>query len=295
MLPNFFIIGAPKAGTTSLYHYLKNHPDIYMSPVKEPNYFSYADIVTQKLYYHECGIESLQGYEKLFAGVNRHKAIGEASVSYLYYPDVALRIKNTITDAKILILLRNPVDRSFSHFLMDQRLCYINLSFENVVRKVVRHPNLELYCQQYVELGLYHEQVKRYIDIFGEDQVKIVLTEDMKEDTAKVLHSVFEYLGVKNQPPADKDRKHNVYKKPRNNIVGRFYASKKLRSMLKFLFPAFITERIKNNIFVKEDKPALSEDTRAYLTGLFANDVKKLESLIGRDLSHWYEKPVSRK
>jgi hypothetical protein len=111
----------------------------------------------------------------------------------------------------------------------------------------------------------------------------------MKEDTAKVLHSAFEFLGVKNQPPADKARKHNVYKKPRNNRVSRFYASKKLRSMLKSLLPARITDRIKNKIFIKEDKPALSEDTRACLTGLFADDVKRLEMLIERDLSLWYE------
>lgn len=288
MLPDFFIVGAPKAGTTSLYRYLRNHPDIYMSPAKEPNYFSYSDIAAQNLYYRERGVESLQDYEKLFVRVSSHKAIGEASVSYLYYPEVALRIKNAIPDAIIIILLRNPVDRGFSHFLMDKKLGYISLVFEDVIFKRVQHKNIDLYYQQYIELGLYHEQVKRYIDTFGKNRVKIVLTEDMKEDTAKVLHSVFEFLGVKNQPPADKARKHNVYKKPRNNIVSRFYASKKLRSMLKSLLPACITNRIKNKIFIKEDKPALSEDTRACLTGLFADDVKHLETLIERDLSSWY-------
>src|SRR5689334_14600377 len=103
-LPNFFIVGAPKAGTTSLYHYLKQHPEVYMSPVKEPNYFSYEETVKQNLYHKEKGVGTFEEYSKLFASANgRHKAIGEASVSYLFYASVPEKIKKAVPHAKIVI------------------------------------------------------------------------------------------------------------------------------------------------------------------------------------------------
>jgi sulfotransferase family protein len=164
MLPNFFIIGAAKAGTTSLYHYLEDHQEVFMCSVKEPNYFSYDDIIRQNLYYSEKGFGNKEEYEALFKDVTSEKAIGEASVSYLFYEKTPTKIKAVVPDAKIIIILRNPVDRGFSHFLMDKKLGYISLVFEDVIFKRVQHKNIDLYYQQYVELGLYHEQVKRYKD-----------------------------------------------------------------------------------------------------------------------------------
>src|SRR5882672_7527464 len=99
-LPNFFIVGAPKAGTTSLYFYLQRHPEVFMSPVKEPNFFSYDETIKQNLYHKEKGVGKLEDYRKLFSSANgHHKAIGEASVSYLFYPSVAEKIKKFSPDA----------------------------------------------------------------------------------------------------------------------------------------------------------------------------------------------------
>src|SRR5882672_9220913 len=115
-LPNFFIVGAPKAGTTSLYYYLSHHPEVFMSPVKEPNFFSYDETVKQNLYHKEKGVGKFEEYRQLFASSNgHHKAIGEASVSYLFYPSVPQRIHELVPKAKIIISLRNPVERAYSH------------------------------------------------------------------------------------------------------------------------------------------------------------------------------------
>src|SRR6185436_11499315 len=100
-LPNFFIVGAPKAGTTSLYYYLKRHPEVFMSHIKEPNYFAYDETVKQHLYHKEKGVGTFEEYKKLFATANgQYKAIGEASVSYLFYPSVAERIKKMVPQAR---------------------------------------------------------------------------------------------------------------------------------------------------------------------------------------------------
>ena len=168
MLPNFIIAGAPKAGTTSLYHYLSEHPEVFMSDPKEVNFFSKEEIDAQGLYYDIFKAGNISEYKKLFINANGKKAVGEASVSYLYYQEVPQKIKRIIPDAKIIIALRSPVERAFSHYLMDLRLGYIELSFEDVVYKRVEHKYLNLYYQQYVELGFYFEQVRRYIKCFGE-------------------------------------------------------------------------------------------------------------------------------
>src|SRR5262245_44057756 len=144
-LPNFFIVGAPKAGTTSLYEYLRRHPQVYMSPVKEPNYFSYADTVAQNLYHKEKGIEQWDEYVKLFEASNGAHAIGEASVSYLFYPEVPRRLNEKFPDARIIIVLRNPVDRAYSHYYMEHKLGYVRESFDDIVMKRSNHRLADLF------------------------------------------------------------------------------------------------------------------------------------------------------
>ena len=166
MLPNFIIVGAPKAGTTSIYRYLSKHPEVFMSSPKEINYFSIDQIESQNLYYNYFKVKSLIEYEKLFDGVTNETAIGEGSVSYLFYKETPAKIKNIIPDVKIIILLREPISRAFSHYLMDNKLGLVNDSFENIIFKTSISDKQNLYYQQYVELGLYYKQIKRYFDIF---------------------------------------------------------------------------------------------------------------------------------
>lgn len=289
MLPNFFIVGTPKSGTTSLFEYLKKHPEVFMCPVKEPNFFSFLDISEQGLYYSEKGIENYNEYLKLFEEAADKKAIGEASVSYLFYKTVPYKIKKSISDAKIIIILRNPVERAFSHYLMDTRLGYTDVPFDEIVKRKSTHPFQKLYFQQYVELGLYYQQIKRYLEVFGEKQIKIFLTEDLKKDIGDVIKSVYSFLQVENIKTPGLETSHNVYRRPKNIFIEKLYQQKLLRRLIKKTIPQQFLSDIKSAMLIKDKKPILAPSIKSYLNNYFLNDLKKTEALIGRDLSIWYE------
>ena len=287
MLPNFIIGGAPKAGTTSLYKYLSVHPEIFMSSPKEVNYFSNNEIKAQGLYYNSFMVKELAEYQKLFDKVINEKAIGEASVSYLFYPKTPQKIKKIIPDVKIIIILRNPLERGYSHYLMDYKLGLVKLPYDQIVYRKSNHKYIDLYYQQYVELGLYYEQVRRYIDIFGETNVKIILNEDMNKDTKSVVKEILEYLGVSSTDIQDVSMRHNIYKKPRNIILHKIFILQKLRAYLSNVLPVYIKNIILKIILVETKKPDLAISTKKYLQNIYINDICKLEKLIDKDLNSW--------
>ena len=147
MKVDFFIVGAPKAGTTSLYHYLNEHLEVEMSSQKEPDYFSDDALQEQGLYYGKNRIDTLDKYNNLFVN-HQAKLRGEGSVSYFFYDDVPNKIKKYNPDSKIIIMLRNPIDRAFSHYLMDYRLGLVSESFEDIVKKKSNHKYVNLFYQQ---------------------------------------------------------------------------------------------------------------------------------------------------
>ncbi len=288
-LPNFFIVGAPKAGTTSLYYYLSEHPEVFMSPVKEPNFFSFEEIEAQKLYYKEKGIGDFKEYLNLFKGAKDEKVIGEASVSYLFYPKVPLKIKKLIPDAKIIIILRNPIERAYSHYLMDYKLGYINIPFEEVVYKKTNSKWANLYYQQYIELGFYYQQVKRYIDIFGENQVKIFFSENLKNEPKKVIFSLFSFLKINIDFSPNNTKLYNTYEMPKNRIFRKLYSFNFFRKSIKKIIPSSYLKIVKKTFFYKDRKPDLNKELKKHLRKLYKEDIKKLEILINKDLSVWYK------
>ena len=141
MKVNTFIVGAPKAGTTSLHYYLQQHPEVCMSAIKEPNFFTAANV--SDLYYDVDPILNEDDYHLIFSDLKK-KVVGEASVSYLYYPLIADKIFEYNPKAKIIILLRNPVQRAFSHYLMDKRLGLCNVSLLEVIENPQKHPQVSI-------------------------------------------------------------------------------------------------------------------------------------------------------
>lgn len=288
MLPNFIIVGAAKSGTTSLYHYLSEHPDVYMSEPKEVNYFSQEEITKQKLFYRDLRVSSLSEYKKLFEGTESVKAIGEGSVSYLFYPETPKKIYDLLPNVKIIILLRNPIERGFSHYLMDYRLGLVDLSYDEIVRKESKHALLNLYFQQYVELGLYYEQVKRYQDLFGKEQVKIYLMDDLKKDTRAVIDDLYSFLGIDKSLKPDLERKHNTFIAPRGYVIRKLYSSHFLRRTTALLIPDRFKKMVMKLLFNKGSKPNIELGLKKELQNVYTPDIKKLEKLIERDLSEWY-------
>jgi hypothetical protein len=181
MKVDFFIVGAPKSATTSLYHYLGQHEGISMSTIKEPDFFSHTELHKQKLYYKSKPVSDINTYHNLFLTKKKSQLLGEASVSYLFYPKVSERIFSYNPNAKIIIVLRNPVERTVSHYQMDKRLGFIKYNLADVLNDSTIE-NHSLYYQQYIQLSYYYQQVKKYIDVFGKENICILKYDDLKKN-----------------------------------------------------------------------------------------------------------------
>lgn len=286
--PNFFIIGAPKAGTTSLYYYLSRHPEVLMSRIKEPNFFSYRELSNQQLYYRDDSVQDQQTYLSLFNTTtpDQVKAVGEASVSYLFYPDTANQIKQFNPDARIIIMLRNPFDRAWSHYLMDYKLNYVRDSFDDITLKRVNGHRNNQHFQQYIQLSLYHRQLQNYLNVFDRKQIFIGLYDDLKQSPQQLFNALCTFLEI--EPVAlPESSAYNSAEVPRNAFIKSVYASDSIRRGLKKLFGHQQSKKIKSLLFKKPELLPLP-DTRQHLTQLFNDDIRKTESLTGLNLSAWY-------
>lgn len=286
MKVDFFIVGAPKAGTTSLYYYLNEHPEIVMSSQKETDFFSDESLQKQGLYYGKNRISTMEQYHALFENYE-NKVVGEASVSYLFYEDVPKKIKAYNASAKIIVMLRNPADRAFSHYLMDYRLGLINQSFASVLAEADKGRKQQLFYQQFVRLGLYYEQLKRYFETFGKENVHIIFYDDFKNDLQNQVQKTYDFLEVDSTFVAQLNTKHNTFSMPKSSWARNVYAFVQLRRLLRKILPNQIVKQIKVILFSKTDKPVLSDKLRLQLNELYADDIKELAILLNRDLSQW--------
>jgi hypothetical protein len=207
-LPNFLIIGAQKAGTTSLYYYCKQHPDIFMSSIKEPMFFNSRKPSKIKLEDRSLkqpySFFTLNEYANLFGKSGKQKLRGEASTAYLANPDSALWIRKIIPDTKIIAILRNPLERAYSAHKMYYEKGIETRTFndailselENVTSKIRRG-------QQYLSIGLYGFQLKRYFNFFPKEQILAADYQEYNNNNVEFLNKVFKFLGVKEFVPND--------------------------------------------------------------------------------------------
>lgn len=283
-LPNFFIVGAPKAGTTSLYAYLNRHEEVFMpKSVKEPDYFSHEAILKQDLYYKTGHITEEKKYLALFDEVEDHKAIGEASVSYLFYSGTARKIYNFNPGSKIIVLLRDPIERAYSHYLMDSRLGLIKDSFEEIILGQKMHRYTKMYYQQIVSLGEYGVQIQRYLDVFGSDQVKILLYDQLKADPEGLMCEVCDFLEIANDFKVDLHERHNAYAAPKNALVEKIYQMHQLRTSISRMVPDGIKSGIRNAFFKDSKKPAMSLPAKEFLKIHYGKDIEAVRSITGID------------
>ena len=279
MKVNTFIVGAPKTGTTSLYYYLNQHTNVCMSSIKEPNFFSAKEV--NSLFYKSQIVDEINEYHKLFSQ-NKKQIIGEASVSYLFFDEVPNRIYKYNPKAKIIILLRNPIERALSHYLMDFRLGFCSENFEDIIA----HPEIfPQYYQQYLELGNYFLQLKRYINVFNENQLSIVFYDDLKSDSQKVMKHIFSFLEIEFQ---DLDYSiQNSFLSPSNIFVSELYKFNSLRKIVKSLFPEPFLSLVKSIFFSNNSKPTFSDSIIKQLNAYYKSDIVELEKLLNKDLSKW--------
>lgn len=303
-LPNFLIIGAAKSGTSALYRYIQQHPDIYMSPIKEPHFFSFEGSPPNTQGpddFVNTAITDLATYTKLFDGVTTEKAIGEASPSYLYIPKAAERINYHIPNSKLIAILRHPADRAFSaymHVVRDHKETAVNFS-EALKLEDQRFSQNWGPIWHYTRASLYYEQVKRYYDIFDSEKIKILLYDDFNTDPEQTLQNIFEFLEVDTAFKPDMKHKANVSGTPKNKTVDSFvntFFNKKnpIRYTARYLIPEKtrwrFTTNVRNRNLVRQTIPS---EIRVELTQQFRDDILQLEELIDRDLSPWLKTPDS--
>ena len=294
MKVRIFIVGAPKAGTTSLHYYLNEHPEILMSSVKEPDFFLEKEIDDIGLYYGTTRIETSDKYHNLFSDKKDEEIFGESSVSYLYYPEVPKRIKEYNTEAKIIIMLRNPVDRAFSGYQHVKRYNEMeNYTFKEAIEKSEKRyfeNNKITPASRYLNIGLYYKFVNKFKSKF-KDNVHIIIYDDFINKTSYELSCLFDFLGLKKHT-IDLKKKHMVGGwQWKNQTVKNIFMSKSiLKSTLKIILPSkAIREKIRNYFisFVISPVEKIDLETRKKLLNFYIDDIEKLEALINKDLSIW--------
>ncbi len=249
MLPTFLIIGAGRCGTTTLYSYLQEHPEVYLPANKRPEpHFFLKQAEYQK---------GLAYYRQRYFPVGGHwRAVGEASVSYLFDPLVPPRIHHDLPDVKLIVCLRNPIERAFSNYWHTRRSGLESLDFsEAIARETERTRALtgtlleEVKPYSYTARGFYHEQLMRYLPLFGRSRIHVTLFDDLCCAPAEAVTRVFTFLGVDPLPAAG------------------------------------YRERVENRSVPEGSVIPAAE--RTWLADLFRADVTALGALLGRDLSHW--------
>lgn len=268
--PNFLLVGAAKSGTSAFYLALKDHPDVYMSPVKEPHYFAYlADRELVGDVYDDVETAHRK-YGELFRDIAGEAAIGEGSTSNLCVPGTAEAIEHTIPDARIVAILRNPVDRAYSHFrhFVDAG-AETTTDFGEAVREEEERLRGGLpFTYGYKRWGRYHRQLEPFVERFGRERVQVHLYEDYQQDAQAVLRATCGFLGVDSGPAVPVVGRHNVGGAPRGPRSGR--VARRLRRPAGTATPA-----------------PMGPQVRAELIEEFRPEIVLLQDLIGRDLSAW--------
>lgn len=293
-MPNFLIIGTGKSGTTSLYYYLRQHKQVYMAPIKEPTFFALGgqDLETcSDVASRRNRVNTLSAYQALFDRVSGELAIGEASTAYLPSPQAPERIKHYIPKARLIAILRNPVDRAFSAYLMNARdgvEPYVDLEQElrDGHHNGQRRP---FWDQDYIESGLYYMQVQRYFRLFDPKQIKIFLYEEWMFDSLRIFRQTLEFLGVDETIVPDMSLKHNVSGLPKYKSVHRLVIrTSPTGKLIRRVLPPRILATLRSLYYQNFlERPELPLRAREELLMFYREDVLKLQTLIQRDLSNW--------
>jgi Sulfotransferase family len=319
MLPNLLVIGAAKAGTTALQHYLAQHPDIFMSPVKEPNFFAFGGAIPRfegpeiegadwsvrdrlRRERYEYSVVDAEAYLRLFAQAGRRRVRGDVSPAYLYFPGAAQRIKDALPAVRIVAVLRNPVDRAHSKFLQMRRDRGEPLDqFEEALAvEPERERRNWAPTWLYAARGFYSRQLEPYYCLFGAEQIHVVLHEDLQRHPEACLRRLFSFVGIDPNVRIDVSLRHNVTADkylPRHGLVYHALAEPFLRSArLQAVVPARMlawarptARQLLLRRLAGEAAVPLTLETRRELTARFAADILRLEQLIGRDLGHWLD------
>lgn len=276
-LPNLVGCGAGKSGTTSLYYYLSEHPDVFMASVKETHFFSQ---------HYEQGID---WYQRQFMGYGNEKIIGEFSTSYLMDKSVPERIQTILPNAKLLFIFRNPIERAFSNYWFSLSLGTQvgGRSFSDVIHS-------EEGFMKYIVPGFYYDHVSEFLEYFDQQQVFVMFTENLKRQPLVEIQRCYEFLGVDSSFQPDV---HSIFN--RTVFASNNYRKKIDSNWLSFkssLKPFFLwlpndirktfskVEQTFRNSFLGDEKPVIADIEEEYLRNLYQEKNQQLAELLDCDL-----------
>lgn len=296
-LPNFFIAGAQKSASSSLHEYLKQHPDVCMSEPKETNYFSYDRE-------YEKGLEY---YSSLFTDAKRCRVTGESSIGYMVFPGVIERIKKQIPNPKFIFILRNPVDRVYSHYWFLHGRAYEDKSFLDAFRyEMEREPvhteNKHGMFKCYYQFGLSYKWLSKYIEAFGRDSIHVLTSENLRSNPLAALNDCFAFLGVKPLEKLDK-----VFEENKTPALGRPSLYPPMMEVVRRVDQAIsymprgviaVLKKIRNKVvwlavkyFMQPLKtyPKMTVEQRAVVAEYYRDDVSFLRKATGKPFNEWNE------
>ncbi|WP_263784445.1 sulfotransferase domain-containing protein [Salinibacter grassmerensis] len=272
--PTFILGGTPKAGTTSVYHYLDQHPQVCMSARKETSVFI-----------DDKSLEWL--FENYYRHYDGERAVGEASAGTLGNPAVAERVYGALPDVQLIFVLRDPVDRLYSHFtfLQSSRAIDPDRSFSEFIRSETE------WRTTLIDLGRYHRHLSRFEKYFDRDQMLVLLFEDLKTDAEEFMESVYRFIGVEPsfRPSFDVQ---NQTRRPRFNgvyrLLSKIWASVQERvSVYAVKHTQPLRRAVKRLVTEEAERPPMTEADKRYLQDIYHEPNRKIEGWLGQDLSHW--------
>jgi hypothetical protein len=293
-LPNFMIAGTARCGTTSLYYYLKQHPEIGFPDKKEPKFFSYD---AQTFPHHGPGdhtvdqgmVHDIEEYKVLFQGLENLKCIGEASSDYFFFHNYTVKaIKDELGDIPIIISIRNPVERAYSAYNNLVRDGRESLDFIDALNaEEERISDNWDWMWAYKKGGLYTDALEHYKQEFS--RVKVVLLDDLEESPHDVIKDIFKFLDVDLDVDINCETKYSHSGKAKNTIISILTSRNNkiafaIRKSIMGIIPRSLLERVASKLFKKDDLPF---EARVYLQKYFLNDIEKLEKLLDRNLDSW--------
>jgi hypothetical protein len=296
MRPSFLVIGAAKSGTTALWSFLRQHPQVFMPSVKEPQFFAFAEGEVPRAAGPGAtigrAITSRQAYDALFEDIGPQvRAVGEASNLYLYVPEAPERIRAQLPDARLVAVLRHPADRAFSSYLHLKRQGREPApDFATALElEPARITEGWGFLWRYRDMGYYGRQLQRYVERFPRSQLLVHLYDDLVADPRSVLARTYEFLGVDRSFETDLSARPNRGGVPRHGWRGILLSR---RSPLRRLAAAATPKRLRTRARDVADEHALvrerlAADERRRLTQDFGPDIEQLERILDRDLSAW--------
>lgn len=292
-LPDFLIIGAGRSGTTTLYEILRQHAQIFMPEVKEPNYFAFADGTLPEgpgaAWLRATSLTTRARYEALFANAGDARAIGEASPRYMISAEAAARIHATIPAVRLIAILRHPVERAYANYLAYRRDgVEPAASFEAALADQERRRHAGWPFGAFVDFGFQHRQLARYDALFPARQLRIYLYDDLLRDAAGLVRDVLGFLEVDASWRPDLAQRHGRTGVIRNPLLAALWRhSQRARSMLGPCLPHAWRNAAYGWLMRDLVKPEMKPETRAALLRLYRADTLALQERLGRDLSAW--------